>query len=102
MSQFHIASVSSRRSLLTFVAGGALAASLPACSIPTRLAAVPRVRSSAATVLGVPNERFYPTEATGQAGLQREFIAAVQRQLVSRGLPPTVPILDLDLLGISG
>src|SRR5215218_9916540 len=100
--QFRVASAFARRSLLTFAAGGALAASLPACSVPTRLAAVPRGRSSAATVLGVPNECFYATEAAGQAGLQREFIAAVQRQLVSRGLPPTVPILELDLLGISG
>ncbi|MBV1798892.1 patatin-like phospholipase family protein [Siccirubricoccus sp. G192] len=53
-------------------------------------------------MLGVPNERFYPTEAAGQAALQREFVAAVQRQLVSRGLPPDVPDLELDLLGISG
>ena len=90
-----------RRSLLAF-AGGALAAGLPGCSIPTRLAAVPRGRASDATVLGVPNERFFPTEAAGQAGLQREFVAAVQRQLASRGLPPDVPVLELDLLGISG
>src|SRR4051812_46380618 len=102
MFQFRVAPALARRSLLTFAASGALTASLPACSVPTRLAAVPRGRSSAATVLGVPNERFYPTEAAGQAGLQREFIAAVQRQLVARGLPPTVPILELDLLGISG
>src|SRR5215212_10674767 len=105
MSQFHMvprAALPSRRSLPALAAGGALAAGLPGCSIPTRLAAVPRGRSSAATVLGVPNERFFPTEAAGQAGLQREFVAAAQRQLVSRGLPPTVPALELDLLGISG
>src|SRR3954447_6579679 len=102
MSQFRMTPAPGRRSLLSFAAGGALAASLSACSFPTRLAAVPRGQSSAATVLGVPNERFYPTEAAGQAGLQREFVAAVQRQLVSRGLPPTVPALDLDLLSISG
>src|ERR671916_987474 len=102
MSQFHTASVSSRRSLLTLAGGAALATSLPACSIPTRLAAVPRGRASAATVLGVPNERFFPTEAAGQEGLQREFVAAVQRQLVARGLPPTAPLPELDLLGISG
>ena len=105
MSQLRIApraAMPFRRSLLTLAAGSTLAASLPACSIPTRLAAVPRGRSSAATVLGVPNERFFPTEAAGQAGLQREFVAAVQRQLASRGLPPDVPVLELDLLGISG
>src|SRR4051794_11187070 len=92
----------SRRSLLGLTACGVLTAGLPACSIPTRLAAVPRGRSSAATVVGVPNERFYPTEATGQAALQREFVAAVQRQLMLRGLPPTAPLPELDLLGISG
>jgi predicted acylesterase/phospholipase RssA len=92
----------SRRSLAALAASGTLAAGLPACSIPTRLAAVPRGRSSAATVLGVPNERFFPTEAAGQAALQREFVAAVERQLVARGLPPTAPLPELDLLGISG
>ena len=96
------AALPSRRSLLTLAACGALTAGLPACSLPTRLAAVPRGRASAATVLGVPNERFFPTEAAGQAGLQREFVAAAQRQLVSRGLPPTAPLPELDLLGISG
>ena len=93
----------SRRSLLKLTISGAPAVGLPACALPTRLAAVPRGHASAATVLGVPNERFFPTEAAGQAGLQREFVAAVQRQLVSRGMPTTaLAKLDLDLLGISG
>jgi predicted acylesterase/phospholipase RssA len=92
----------SRRSLLTLAAGGVLAAGLPGCSVPTRLAAVSRGHASGATVLGVPNERFFPIEAESQAGLQREFIAAAQRQLVSCGLPPDVPTLGLDLLGMSG
>ena len=92
----------SRRSLLAFTACGAAASGLPACSIPPRLAAVPRGRASTATVVGVPNERFFPTEAAGQAALQREFVAAVERQLMARGLPPTAPLPELDLLGISG
>ena len=91
-----------RRSFLTLAASGAIAAGLPGCSIPSRLAAVPRGHASDATVLGVPNERFFVLEPAGQQGLQREFVAAAQRQLVARGLPPTVPALDLDLLGISG
>src|SRR3954449_5290371 len=105
MSQFRMArraGLPSRRSLLAFPAAGPLAAGLPACSFPVRLAAVPRGQASAATVLGLPNERFFVTEAAGQAALQQEFVAAVQRQLVARGLPPTVPILELDLLGVSG
>ena len=105
MSDFGMApraTLPSRRSLLALTACGALTAGLPGCALPTRLAAVPRGRASTATVLNVPNERFFPTEATGQAMLQREFVEAVQRQLVSRGLPPTTPLLELDLLGISG
>jgi len=89
-----------RRSLLAIAGGGGL--SLPGCSIPTRLAAVPRGRSSAASVVGLPNERFFPMEAAGQAGLQREFVAAAERQLVARGLPSNAPLPQLDLLGISG
>src|SRR3954447_8410732 len=92
----------SRRSLLKLTISGTLTAGLPACALPTRLAAVPRGRASAATVLGLPNERFFPLEAAGQAGLQREFVAAVQRQLVVRGLTPSAPMPELDLLGISG
>ena len=105
MSQLRMASRAappSRRSVLGLAAGGALASGLPACSLPTRLAAVPRGRGSAATVLGLPNERFFPTEAAGQAALQREFVAAVERRLAARGLPPTAPLPELDLLGISG
>src|SRR3954462_1538076 len=92
----------SRRSLLKLAISAALTAGLPACAIPTRLAAVPRGLASAATVLGVPNERFFPLEAAGQSGLQREFVPAVQRQLVMRGLPPSAPMPELALLGISG
>ncbi len=102
MSPSRIAPLSYRRSLLALALGGALTSGLSACSLPTRLPAVPRERRSGATVLGLPNERFYPTHAAGQAALQQEFIAAVERRLVSRGLPPDVPALELELLGISG
>src|SRR4051794_28787663 len=91
--------LSSRRSLLAFAA---VAAGLPGCSIPTRLAAVPSGRASAATVLGVPNERFFVTETAGQAALQQEFIDAAARLNASHGLPPTATLPPLDLLGISG
>src|SRR4051812_35170108 len=95
------ATLPSRRVVLALAASGGLT-NLQGCTLPTRLAAVPRGSASAATVLGVPNERFFPTEATGQAALQREFIEAVQRQIVSRGIRPTTQLPDLDLLGISG
>lgn len=89
-----------RRSLLALAAGSALA--LPGCSIPTRRAAVPSGRANAASVVGLPNERFFPIEAAGQAALQREFAAAVERQMAARGLPSNAPMPQLDLLGISG
>jgi predicted acylesterase/phospholipase RssA len=91
-----------RRSLLGLGVCGALAAGLPACAMPTRLAAVPRGHASAATALGLPNERFFPLEPAGQAALQREFVAAVERHMAVRGLPATAPLPELDLLGISG
>ncbi|KAA2212832.1 patatin-like phospholipase family protein [Teichococcus oryzae] len=96
------AALLSRRRLLAFAAGAAMTAGLPGCSIPSRLAAVPRGHASAASVLGVPNERFFPTEVSGQAALEQEFVAAVERQLMARGLPQTAPLPELDLLGISG
>lgn len=94
------AAVSRRRALLALAAAGTLA--LPGCSFPTRLAAVPRGRTGAASLVGVPNERFFPTEAAGQAALQQEFHAAVARQIAARGLPSNAPMPQLDLLGISG
>lgn len=96
------AAVPRRRALLRLGAGGWLAAGLAGCALPTRLAAVPRGRAGEATVLGVPNERFFPTQPGGQEALQREFVSAVERQLATRGLPAGVPNLELDLLGISG
>ncbi|BDG74059.1 patatin-like phospholipase family protein [Roseomonas fluvialis] len=89
-----------RRSLLALAAGGVVA--LPGCSIPTRGTAVPSGRASAASVVGLPNERFFPLEAAGQAALQREFTAAVERQMAARGLSANAPMPELDLLGISG
>src|SRR4051794_34354977 len=100
MSQFLSASgasLPSRRSLLACAGGGVLAAGLSACAMPTRLAAVPSSGTRAATVLGVPNERFFVTDAAGQAGLQQEFINAVSRLDASRGLPATAGLPAVDL-----
>src|SRR3954454_23921015 len=92
----------SRRSLLTFAAGAALAAGLSACSTPSRLAAVPQGRATNATVLGLPNERFFVTEPSGQAALQQEFVDAVTRLNAAHGQPATAALPSLGLLGISG
>jgi Patatin-like phospholipase len=61
---------------------------------------VPAARSTAATVLGVTNERFFPTVAT--APLEQEFIAAVGRMRSSQGLAADATLRDLELLSISG
>ncbi len=87
-----------RRSLLALPAGLALSA----CAIPPRGPAVPRGGASAATVLGLPDERFFPLEESGQAGLQKMFMDAAFRHLAALGLPPDLGRLDLDLLAISG
>ncbi len=91
---------SRRRALLSVAASGLLA--LPACSFPERLAAVPRGRTGAVSLVGVPNERFFPMEAAGQAGLQQEFHAAAARQMAIRGVSANTAMQHLDLLGISG
>lgn len=88
----------SRRGLLL---AGALPA-LSGCALPTRLSSVPGEQRSRATVLGLPNERFFLMERAGQAGLQQEFQAAMQRNLATRGLAADAPYPELDLLAISG
>jgi hypothetical protein len=61
---------------------------------------VPAASSTTATVLGLPNERFFPTVST--APLEQEFFAAVARQRSSQGLPPDAPLPELELLSLSG
>jgi len=92
----------SRRGLLRLAAGGALAATfgLAGCAAPVRGPAVPRCRGTAATVLGVTNERFLP--GTGLPALDREFIAALERQRASLGLGASAPLPQQNLLAISG
>jgi hypothetical protein len=67
-----------------------------------RLPAVPRGKASQASVLGVPNERFFVTEPAGQAAIRDEFVAAVQRRTGARGEAAGAALAELDLLGISG
>lgn len=88
----------SRRALLATSAPLALAG----CALPSRLPAVPAEHRPQVTVLGLPNERFFPGDPAGQLGLQQEFAAAVQRNMATRGLAPSGPLPALDLLAISG
>lgn len=91
----------SRRAALT-LGTAAAALSLPGCALPIRISPVPRGQASAATVLGVPNERFFALEPAGQLALQKEFWEASARFKAARGDRRGDPLPDLDLLGVSG
>jgi predicted acylesterase/phospholipase RssA len=94
------ASPARRRSLLALAGGAALA--LPGCARPVREAAVPRDRVTAATVLGVPNERFLTTSPEGQRAIEAEFVAAGERMRTRLGLRPGQPLPKVNLLSVSG
>ncbi len=81
----------SRRGL--FALGGA--AALAACASPERLSAVPRDRTGAASVIGLPNERFLPLSGIGPMGA--DVMAAIARGDVASG-----PSRPLNLLAVSG
>lgn len=90
----------SRRRLVGLAASGGVAALLPSCAAPERGQSVPMGQASHATVLGLPNERFFP--ATGVGPLEAEFVAAVQRMRRTRGLAANAPMPELQLLAVSG
>ncbi|MGD0103584.1 MAG: patatin-like phospholipase family protein [Rhodopila sp.] len=89
-----------RRSVLGLSATSGIAALLPGRAIPVRGTPVPAANSTAATVLGITNERFFPSVST--APLEQEFIAAVGRQRSSQGLSADAPLPELELLALSG
>lgn len=90
----------SRRGLFRLAAASALAAGLPGCALPERGPPVPIGWTGEATVLGIPNERFFPT--MGAAPLEAEFLAALDRQRRARGLPTLADMPQLQLLAVSG
>jgi len=81
------------------IAGGAIAG-LGGCATPERGPAIPRGKAGQASVLGVPNERFYPSFDT--SALEAEFLAAVRRQQQTLGPSPDAALPTLQLLSISG
>ncbi|SEP41295.1 Predicted acylesterase/phospholipase RssA, contains patatin domain [Rhodospirillales bacterium URHD0017] len=91
---------SSRRKLLRMAAGGAMAASVPGCASPERGPAVPTGQAQRATVLGIPNERFFP--ASGAEPLEREFFQAFTRLAAAKGLKSPLELPKLEMLAISG
>ncbi len=87
-------SLSRRTALLAGVGG------VSGCALPAREPAVPRGQASRATVLGLPNERFFVGE--GFAAIGREFDSAMARRRAFLGLPPDAMLPVLNLLAISG
>jgi hypothetical protein len=94
----------SRRGLFKCAAGG-MAALLPGCSAPGRGTPVPLAQTTKATVLGLPNERFFP--AFGTEALYAEVAAAMGRRqrmlgLATNQLPPEMQILAVSGGGENG
>ncbi len=89
-----------RRSLFGMVAGGSLTALLQGCAMPDRETPVPAAHSTEATVLGIPNERFYPSN--GVAALEQEFIAAVERMRSSGFIADGASLPEIQMLAVSG
>jgi Patatin-like phospholipase len=89
----------SRRHLLRAAAGGG-AALLAGCTLPVRGPAVPRGEVTQASVLGLPNERFFPSHGT--EAMSAEVVAAVQRQQRLLGLAPDDLPPQTNILAVSG
>jgi len=94
------ASMPRRQAMFGIAAGGGMAALLSACSLPVRGTAVPLDRTVRASVLGVPNERFFPFY--GYEPFEAEFLAATGRLQQAQGLAPNAPLPELQLLSVSG
>ena len=95
-------SACSRRGLLGVAAGGGVSALLTGCSLPVRGTAVPLGRSADATVLGLPNERFFPVFGSGSDALYAEVVASLRRQQQALGLKADQLPPQLQMLAVSG
>ncbi|WP_421995126.1 patatin-like phospholipase family protein [Reyranella sp.] len=91
---------STRRAFLRGSAAAASLAGTAACSHPERQPPVPLNRTGQASVLGIPNERFFP--AMGIGPLEAEFAAAMMRQMRARGITGVAQMPQLQMLAISG
>ena len=89
--------IPSRRSFIGFTTGGL--AVLAGCS-PTRGTAVPIEQTRHATVLGVPNERFFPFYGTD--ALEAEFQAAGPSGCMPTGSRANGQLGQIRLLSVSG
>lgn len=90
----------SRRSILRMLGGGLAALTVSGCASPERGNAVAAGRATDATVMGIPNERFFP--AFGIAGLEAEFAAALRRQMRLEGARSVDRLAAWQMLAVSG
>lgn len=81
-------------------ATGSLTALISGCGSLDRGLPVPRTSTTKATVLGIPNERFFPMGGTDP--MEAEFAAAVQRFRKAHGISPDAPMPQVQLLAVSG
>jgi hypothetical protein len=81
-------------------ASAGAASLLAGCASLERGPAVPLGQVANASVLGLPNERFFPL--LGPEALGAEFQLAVARQRQARGLAADAPLPELQLLSVSG
>ena len=91
-----VTSPHSRRALL----GTAAAAVLVGCESPVRLAAVPKGEALQATVLGLRNERFYPSLGVGP--IEEEVLGHIRQAYARRGVTDPAKATPLNLLAVSG
>lgn len=90
-----------RRAVLArMIAAGAAPGLVAACASPERLPAVPREATRQASVLGLPNERFF--FLTNPQAVDAEFRAAGARELAWRRLGPRDPLPRTTILAVSG
>src|SRR3954452_24105491 len=98
-----------RRHILGITAGGGIATLFTGCGSLEPLArgpAVPKSGTLQASVLGLPNERFFPSH--GPEAIDREFKAAVQRRRrflgpeVAAKRPPGQVLQQGEFLAVSG
>jgi hypothetical protein len=85
-----------------FLAGASLATLglATGCATPPRLPAVPRDVTTRASVLGIPNERFF--FLTDPGAIDREFLAAGAREAARRGVRTGGALPVSNLLAVSG
>ena len=89
-----------RRAFLRNVAGGAVATAAAGCGTVARGIAVPLERTTQASVLGIPNERFFPLY--GIDALEAEFLASADRLRRTQGVAPGAALPEVQLLAVSG